>query len=144
MRVTVVAAAIVAQHRVLGARRRSPLALAGRWEFPGGKCEPGESDVAALVRECREELGVDVAVGRPLGEQPINADAVLRVYLATLVAGRPAPLQEHDELRWFNAADINDVNWLPPDRPFIDSVCRYLLPIVGPGAQIRADQSTRL
>jgi 8-oxo-dGTP diphosphatase len=114
----VVGAAIVRRGRVLAARRAVPADLAGQWEFPGGKVEPGESDVDGLARECREELGVQIAVGELLGciESPGFA---LRVYLAELIAGEPQPLADHDELRWLGAAELEDVAWLPADRPLI-------------------------
>ena len=114
----VVGAAIVRRGRILAARRAAPADLAGQWEFPGGKVEPGESEVDALARECREELGVRIAVGEPLGrvESPSFA---LRVYLAELVVGEPRPLADHDELRWLRPAELEDVPWLPADRPLI-------------------------
>jgi 8-oxo-dGTP diphosphatase len=114
----VVGAAIVRRGRVLAARRAVPADLAGQWEFPGGKVEPGESDVDGLTRECREELGVQIGVGELLGciESPGFA---LRVYLAELIAGEPQPLADHDELRWLGAAELEDVAWLPADRPLI-------------------------
>ena len=64
----VVAGAIVHQGKVLVARRTRPAELAGRWELPGGKVDPGESDAAGLVRELREELGVEVEVGDRIGD----------------------------------------------------------------------------
>ena len=70
---TVVGAAIVRERRVLAARRRTPANLAGLWEFPGGKVEPGEAELAAVVRECREELGVSVAVEGQLGRALIGS-----------------------------------------------------------------------
>jgi 8-oxo-dGTP diphosphatase len=114
----VVGAAIVRRGRVLAARRAVPADLAGQWEFPGGKVELGESDIDGLTRECREELGVQIAVGELLGciESPGFA---LRVYLAELIAGEPQPLAEHDELRWLGTAELDDVAWLPADRPLI-------------------------
>jgi 8-oxo-dGTP diphosphatase len=114
----VVGAAILRHGRVLAARRAVPADLAGQWEFPGGKVEPGESDVAGLVRECREELGVQIAVGELLGcvEPPGLA---LRVYVAELIAGEPQPLADHDELRWLGAAELDDVPWLPADLPLV-------------------------
>ena len=116
----VVGAAIVHGGRLLAARRKAPAALAGGWELPGGKVEPGESERAALVRECQEELGVDIAPGdRVPGEWPLRDGLVLRVYLAELVSGEPRPLEDHDELRWLGAADLFEVPWLPADLPAI-------------------------
>jgi 8-oxo-dGTP diphosphatase len=118
----VVGAAIVHDGQVLAARRSAPAAVAGGWEFPGGKVEPGESPADALARECREELGVTVAVGALLGTADIQPGFVLHVYAATLVAGTPAPLEDHDELRWLTAAELDDVAWLPADRPVLAAV----------------------
>ncbi|MGH8963459.1 MAG: (deoxy)nucleoside triphosphate pyrophosphohydrolase [Jatrophihabitantaceae bacterium] len=122
----VVGAAIVRSGRLLAARRSAPADLSGRWEFPGGKVEVGEAGEAAVVRECREELGVAVTVGRLLAEAPIRPGLVLRVYLAGLVSGEPQPLQDHDELRWLAEHELGSVNWLPADLPLLASVRPYL------------------
>ena len=115
----VVGAAIVREGRVLAARRTKPAAAAGRWEFPGGKVEAGESPEQALVREVAEELGVTVAVtGWLAGEAPIGTAYVLTVALSRLVEGDPDPT-EHDEVRWLSADQLGDVDWLEPDRPFL-------------------------
>jgi 8-oxo-dGTP diphosphatase len=118
--VGVVGAAIVRGGRVLTARRTAPPEAAGRWEFPGGKVEPGESPEAALVREIREELGCAVEVtGWLPGEVPIGERHVLTVALAVLAQGAAPDPREHDELRWLTAAELDDVDWLEPDRPFL-------------------------
>jgi 8-oxo-dGTP diphosphatase len=112
----VVGAAIVRDGRVLAARRRRPEPLAGGWEFPGGKVDAGEAETAAVVRECAEELGVDVACGTRLpGEWQISAALVLRVFLAEIVSGEPQPGPDHDELRWLDSTELFDVDWLPAD-----------------------------
>jgi 8-oxo-dGTP diphosphatase len=124
----VVAAAIVRAGRVLGACRSAPPELSGWWEFPGGKVEPGESDGLALIRECREELGVDIAVGALLGAVPLAGRAgELRLYQAELLAGQPHPLQDHGELRWLGAGELDSVPWLPADRPLLAAVAEALL-----------------
>ena len=121
----VVGAAIVRAGRVLAARRSAPAAVVGGWEFPGGKVEPGESETDALVRECREELGVEIRVGELLGT--VAQDSfVLRVYRAALLAGEPLPLQDHDELRWLAADEAPAVAWLPADLPLLPAVCEAL------------------
>jgi len=110
----------VVDGRVLAARRSAPSELAGGWEFPGGKVEPGEDCASALVRECAEELGVEVAPIRELG---VARGAIeLRLWLADLVDGTPAPLEDHDELRWLDAATLGDVAWLPIDIELLDFV----------------------
>ena len=115
------AAAIVVGRppRVLAAQRSYPADLAGLWELPGGKVHEGESDLDALVRECREELGVEVRPAQRLGDDvPIGDHGLLRVWWATLVHGEPAPL-EHSELRWLTRDEVNDVRWLPADAPVV-------------------------
>ena len=118
----VVACALVdADKRVLIAQRPAGKAMAGLWEFPGGKVEPGEDDVAALVRECREELSVDVAVSAVVGSTRAG-DLDLVLYSSSVVAGEPRPGIDHDELRWLGRADLEDVPWLPVDRALLPAV----------------------
>jgi len=115
----VVGAAIVRSGTILTARRLWPEAAAGRWEFPGGKVEPGESAEAALEREIREELGCDVELTGWLdGAAAIGERHELRVATARLVAGEPTP-HEHDLVRWLAPDELDDVDWLEPDRPFL-------------------------
>ncbi len=116
---SVVGAAIFRDGLVLAARRTTPPETAGRWEFPGGKVEPGERAEGALVREIAEELGCRVEVtGWLAGSAPIGTTHVLRVATARLVSGEPVP-HEHDAVRWLAADDLGDVDWLEPDRPFL-------------------------
>jgi 8-oxo-dGTP diphosphatase len=133
--INVVAAAIVddLNHptRLLAARRSAPAALAGRWEFPGGKLEPGEDYLSALHRELDEELGVTVAVGAELpgpdgGVWPITSKHRMRVWFAQLQDGAPEPLEDHDELRWLTAAELDDVPWLDGDVQIVTALHRHL------------------
>jgi alanyl-tRNA synthetase len=116
----VVAAALEHRGRLLAARRTRPAALAGGWELPGGKVEPGEDPHRALVRELREELDVDVeVVGQvpgPLdGDWPLDGTAVLRVLRARLLRGDPSSGVAHDEVRWLGPREADAVAWLEPD-----------------------------
>jgi len=113
----VVGAAIVRDGLLLAARRTEPPHLAGGWELAGGKVEPGESDEAALVREVREELGVAVRLDERVGGDWPLGRYVLRVWLATVEdGGEPAPLEQHDAVRWVGLDDLAAVDWLPGDR----------------------------
>ncbi|MFF8398139.1 (deoxy)nucleoside triphosphate pyrophosphohydrolase [Streptomyces sp. NPDC016172] len=130
----VVGAALVEDGRLLAARRSAPVELAGRWELPGGKVEPGETADAALARELREELGVDAEVsGRVPGEWPLRAPYVLQVWTARLRPGSaaPEPLQDHDELRWLGPDEIWDVPWLDQDVPAVRQALAHLGAVEG-------------
>jgi 8-oxo-dGTP diphosphatase len=131
VRTTVVGAAIVRDGCVLAARRTSPAAAAGRWEFPGGKVEPGETWEDALAREVTEELRCRIEVtGWLPGEVPIGDAHTLAVALASLVDGEPEPV-EHDLVRWLGAGELGDVDWLEADRPFLAEL-RHLLTTLTP------------
>lgn len=122
--------------RLLAARRSYPTEMAGLWELPGGKVEPGESLSAAIHREIREELDVEVTLGAahpgPLdagpdvdgsslpGAWPLVADLRMCVHLAQITQGAPTPQGAHDQLAWvplIGAATA--VDWLPADLPII-------------------------
>ncbi len=125
--IDVVAAALVDHGRVLAARRVGPVDVAGGWELPGGKVDAGESAAAAVVRELREELGCTVDVIRALGgDAAIKPGYRLTAHLACLVSGEPVP-HEHDAIRWLGPEDLDDVQWLPADRPFLAELRALLL-----------------
>jgi len=127
----VVAAAVVddldAPTRLLACRRTAPSALAGRWEFPGGKVEPDEDPIAALHRELYEELGVRVRLGAEVHSDsdtrwPLGDGLTMRLWTAVTVAGDPRPLEDHDELRWLPRGRWHDVDWLPADVAVVDQL----------------------
>jgi 8-oxo-dGTP diphosphatase len=125
----IVGAAIVLDGRVLGCERAAPPETAGRWEFPGGKVEPGEDEFDALLRECEEELGVRIAIGERLaGDVPVaHGWAILRVWLATLLPDSPEPQAlEHRSLRWLAVDELDSVPWLPADAPLVAELGKLL------------------
>ena len=110
--------------RVLITQRRADQPMGLQWEFPGGKVEPGEAPVAALVRELAEELGVAVEVGR-IWDVLFHAypafDLVMLVYAVRLVAGEVPQRVEVADLVWVATSELPG-RWdiLPADRPLID------------------------
>lgn len=111
--------ALVGGGRVLAARRVAPPELAGRWELPGGKAEPGEQLERTAVREMAEELACAVEVtGRLEGRSALGDDLELAAVTARLVGGDPVP-REHDAVRWLRADQLDEVDWVPADRVFL-------------------------
>jgi 8-oxo-dGTP diphosphatase len=115
----VVAALMRDGRRVLVSRRRADQPMPGKWEFPGGKVEPGESPTEALAREVREELGCDIEVGR-IFEVVFHVydefDLYMLVYAATISAGTPRAV-EVAEIAWVEAARLPELDLLPADYP---------------------------
>ena len=114
--------------RVLAARRSTP--PAGRWEFPGGKTEPGERAQDALVREIQEELGVLVEVGGRLdprqgGRWPISETLEMELWWCVALEV-PVSGDSHDEIKWLAADEIGSVDWLDADRDALPLVAEVL------------------
>lgn len=126
----VVAGLVVRDGRVLISQRRADQSLPLQWEFPGGKVEPGEAPVTAVARELREELGIEVEVGR-IWEVLFHAypafDLVMLVYTCRLVAGEPRPVEVAD-LAWAVPAELPGFDILPADRPLVDRLIAESLP----------------
>jgi 8-oxo-dGTP diphosphatase len=122
--IRVVAAVITDDEgRVLACRRAPHKSLAGSWEFPGGKVEPGESDADALVREIQEELGVQIEVGDYLATSVNKAgdlDIELLAFRATLRKGQVKGSSDHDRFLWLSANDLHSVDWAPADVLFVE------------------------
>jgi 8-oxo-dGTP diphosphatase len=118
----VVGVALVEGGRVLAARRSRPPALAGLWEFPGGKVEPGEDPQETAVREILEELGCTIEITGWLdGETTIAEDLVLRVATARLAGGDPVP-SEHDAVRWLRSTELAQMRWAEADVSFLGPI----------------------
>ena len=120
----IVGAAIIRDGRVLACARCAPPEVAGVWEFPGGKVEPGESETDALARECVEELAVRVEIGDRVGRnvRMAHGRSVLKVYAARLLHDDQPQALEHSALRWLSADELDTVTWLPADAPIVTAL----------------------
>lgn len=117
----VVAALIWEGSRFLACQRPAHKARGLLWEFVGGKVEPGESREEALVRECREELGVTVAVGDIFMEvDHVYPDLTVHLTLfhAKIAAGVPQKL-EHNDIRWMTTEEIDQYAFCPADEEIL-------------------------
>lgn len=123
--ILVVAAVIRRGHEILLHQRPAGGWGAGRWEFPGGKVEPGEQPREALARECREELGVEIEVRTPIDliahTYPDGKSVTLAFFDAVLVdpAAEPRAL-EGGALEWSGGAALLAYDWLEADWPIVE------------------------
>ena len=119
---TVVTAAVIERNgHLLVARRLEGSHLAGCWEFPGGKCEPGETAEQCLAREIREELGATVVVGDEIYRATYAyADRVLDLrFFRCDLETEPAPLLGQ-EMRWVARADLRSLPFPPADKELVE------------------------
>lgn len=127
----VVACALVdADRRVLIAQRPQGKSLAGLWEFPGGKVEPGETPEAALIRELEEELGVSTRTAclAPLtfaSHSYDNFHLLMPLYVCRKWQGTPVT-KEHAALKWVRPTALRDYPMPPADEPLIAALCDLL------------------
>jgi 8-oxo-dGTP diphosphatase len=121
MTMEVVAAAIMRDGRLLACRRAPDKALAGFWEFPGGKVEADESPEAALIRELREELSVDITVLSHFHTNYGENGITLSVYVVES-ATHPVSSDSHDALRWLTKVELDEVTWAELDVPALEEL----------------------
>lgn len=110
------------QRGLLACKRPRGVHLAGYWEFPGGKIEPGETPRAALAREISEELGIVVVVGEALDAvEWSDGQVAIRLcpYRCRIIAGGEPVAHEHEEIRWCHASCLDVIEWAPADLPIL-------------------------
>lgn len=120
--VEVVAALIWNGDRFLICQRPAHKARGLLWEFVGGKVEPGETKEQALIRECREELNVELDVGTPFMEvqhQYPDLTIHLTLFLAAIRQGTPQML-EHNDIRWITVSEIPQYEFCPADVEILE------------------------
>lgn len=131
--IDVVAAVVVRDGLVLCVQRGPNGPLAGMWEFPGGKVEPDEAPAAALMREIREELHCNVAVGdlvtTTAHDYPFGT-VRLATYYCDLIEGEPT-LTEHADMLWAGPSQLRQLSWAAADLPAVDLVLTAIGPAIG-------------
>jgi 8-oxo-dGTP diphosphatase len=118
--IVVTAAVIERDDRFLVTRRQNGVHLAGSWEFPGGKCHPGEPLDVCMARELREELAVDAQVGTEiLATTHAYADRVVELhFLRCTIRGEPSP-QQGQHMRWVSRRELSTLEFPPADTELI-------------------------
>ena len=122
--IAVVAALIVKEGKLLIAQRPVGKHMAGKWEFPGGKIEKGETPEQALERELSEELGVRTKTGRiyhAIHHSYPEKEILLLFYRSRLLEGEPSPIEEAD-IRWIDEGELRGFDWAEADDPLIDLI----------------------
>jgi 8-oxo-dGTP diphosphatase len=126
----VVCAVIEKNGLVLCAQRSEHMALPLKWEFPGGKIEPGEAEEPALKREIQEELNVDIEIleRMPVHDYAYTPEKIIRLipYRCTIKDVTQLHAREHAELRWVSKFDLLSLDWAAADVPVVHDVMRML------------------
>lgn len=133
----VVAALIQDGDKVLLDRRHEG-PLAGHWEFPGGKVEPGETGKQALRRELFEELGVEASVGDEVARSTdVSRDVEITLVLyEAFLRGQPRAV-DVEIIRWFRIDELDALAMPPADRPLVEAIRRRPMPARSPRVSVR-------
>lgn len=117
----VTAAVIEQDGKILIAQRRKGSTLAGKWEFPGGKIEPGETAEVCLKRELKEEFGIDAEVEKFIMASQFRYCLVpieLLAYRVKHICGN-FKINEHDQIRWVSPSELGSYDFMPADKPIV-------------------------
>jgi len=120
----VTCAIIIHKSNVLICQRSSTMNLPLKWEFPGGKVEPGEDDALTIVREIKEELHLNIEVVKRL--EPVEHDySTFRIRLVPFIAnvvGGALLLEEHVDAKWVSVGKLDQYDWAPADIPIVEQL----------------------
>ena len=126
MKITEVVAALIWQgNKFMICQRPAHKARGLLWEFVGGKVEPGETKEQALIRECREELAVTLAVGdvfMDVVHKYPDLTVHLTLFNATIADGEPQKL-EHNDIKWIAPSEISNYEFCPADEEILAKIC---------------------
>ncbi len=123
--IKVTAAILEKDGQIIIAQRKSSDHLSGKWEFPGGKIEPGETPEECLARELKEEFDIDVTIGEHLGSNVHHYDHIsieLMAYRASWVGGA-ITMNDHKAYRWVTVDQLTEFDFAPADVPFVEMLC---------------------
>ena len=123
--IKVTAAILEKDGHIIIAQRKSSDHLSGKWEFPGGKIEPGETPEKCLARELKEEFDIEVAIGEFLGTNIHHYDHIsieLMAYRASWIAGAIS-MNDHKAYNWVTIDQLSDYEFAPADIPFVEMLC---------------------
>lgn len=123
----VACAIIESAGRILAAKRSATMSHPLKWEFPGGKLHPGEAPEECLIREIREEMGVDILVGRPLRHVTHvypTATVTLYPFICSITSGEIV-LHEHAEIIWLLQEELSKLDWAEADLPVIEEYLKF-------------------
>ena len=143
---TVVAALMECEGKILVCQRRRGGPFGLMWEFPGGKKEPGETPSEALARELREELGVDAKIGaesyRTRHQYAEMSEPIELVFFAAAV--NPAQVQNlvFEQIQWRSPHSLAELNFLPADRELIEKLAAGTLPVRPPPSGSPSSESS--
>jgi 8-oxo-dGTP diphosphatase len=126
----VVCAVIEQNGLILCAQRSESMALPLKWEFPGGKIEPGEAEEPALMREIQEELNVKIEIleRMPVHDYAYTPEKIIRLIPYRCIIKDVSQLQarEHAELRWVERHKLLELDWAAADVPVVKDVIQNL------------------